>query len=41
MTDHRVNLTLYKLEEILLGNLDEVIATLQGGERDAYLRAEA
>ena len=41
VTDHRVNLTLYKLEEILLGNLDEVIATLQAGERDAYLRAEA
>ena len=41
LTDHRVNLTLYKLEEVLLGNLAEVIAALQTSARDAYLRAEA
>lgn len=29
LTDHRINLTLYKLEEILDGNLDEVIAPLR------------
>ena len=28
VTDHRINLTLYKLEEILLGNLDQVIEPL-------------
>ena len=41
LTDHRVNLTLYKLEEILLGALATVIETLQASERDAYLQAEA
>lgn len=29
MTDHRINLTLYKLDEILEGNLDEVIDALK------------
>lgn len=29
MTDHRINLTLYKLDEILAGNLDMVIEPLQ------------
>jgi peptide chain release factor 1 len=28
MTDHRINLTLYKLEEVINGNLDEVIDAL-------------
>lgn len=28
LTDHRINLTLYKLEEIMQGNLDEVIEPL-------------
>ncbi len=28
VTDHRINLTLYKLEDVLQGNLDEVIAPL-------------
>lgn len=28
MTDHRINLTLYKLDEIMAGNLDEVINPL-------------
>jgi peptide chain release factor 1 len=28
VTDHRINLTLYKLEAILLGHLDEVINPL-------------
>ena len=41
VTDHRVNLTLYKLEEILLGALETVVATLQASERDAYLKSEA
>ena len=41
VTDHRVNLTLYKLEEILLGALETVVAALQASERDAYLSSEA
>jgi peptide chain release factor 1 len=28
VTDHRINLTLYKLDEILAGNLDEIVDTL-------------
>ena len=28
MTDHRINLTLYKLDQILSGNLDEIIDAL-------------
>ena len=28
MTDHRIGLTLYKLEHILQGNLDELIDNL-------------
>jgi peptide chain release factor 1 len=28
ITDHRINLTLYKLDEILSGNLDQVIDPL-------------
>ena len=41
VTDHRVNLTLYKLEEVLLGNLSPVIEVLQASERSAYLQSEA
>jgi peptide chain release factor 1 len=36
LTDHRVSLTLYKLEYIIEGNLEEVINPLQ-----AYFQAEA
>jgi peptide chain release factor 1 len=28
VTDHRINLTLYKLDEIMLGELDQVIEPL-------------
>lgn len=28
MSDHRIGLTLYKLEEILAGDLDEIIDSL-------------
>ncbi len=37
-TDHRVNLTLYRLEAILQGELDEPIETLKISDRDAYLK---
>ena len=40
VTDHRINLTLYKLEEIMAGNLDAVIEPLVT-EHQAELLAEA
>ncbi|MCY4260094.1 MAG: peptide chain release factor 1 [Rhodobacteraceae bacterium] len=33
LTDHRINLTLYKLEQVLQGNLDEIIDALIADER--------
>ena len=39
MTDHRINLTLYKLEQILQGDLDEVIDALIA-DHQARLLAE-
>jgi peptide chain release factor 1 len=39
MTDHRINLTLYKLDEIMQGNLDQVIEPLIN-EYQADLLAE-
>jgi len=36
-TDHRINLTLYRLESILQGELDEAIETLKMSDREAYL----
>ena len=41
VTDHRVNLTLYKLEEVMLGNLEPVIEVLQASVRNAYLQSDA
>ena len=37
MTDHRIGLTLYKLEEILGGSLDEIIDSLVAADRAAQL----
>lgn len=39
LTDHRIQLTLYKLEEILAGKLDEVIESLSLADRTAKLQA--
>ena len=39
VTDHRIGLTLYKLEEILNGDLDEIIAALITADRAAKLSA--
>ena len=39
LTDHRINLTLYKLDSIMEGNLDEVIEALKLSDREAYLKA--
>lgn len=38
LTDHRIGLTLYKLEDILNGNLDEVIDALIAADRAEKLR---
>ncbi len=38
VTDHRINLTLYKLEEILDGDLNELIEQLQIAERAEILK---
>ena len=38
LTDHRVGLTLYKLEQVLAGELEEVIQTLKTEERKEKLR---
>jgi peptide chain release factor 1 len=39
MTEHRINLTLYKLEQVLGGDLDEVIDALTA-DAQASLLAE-
>lgn len=39
VTDHRINLTLYRLDDILLGNLDEIIEQLKiAGQTDKLSR---
>ncbi len=40
VTDHRINLTLYRLDEILAGDLNEVIGQLQIADRDEKLKQE-
>ncbi len=40
ITEHRINLTLYRLQEILAGDLDEVIEQLQIAECDEKLKEE-
>ena len=39
LTDHRIGLTLYKLDEIMNGNLDEVIDALVTAQRAEQLKA--
>ncbi len=39
MTDHRINLTLYKLDQVMQGDLDEIIDALTA-EHQAALLAE-
>jgi peptide chain release factor 1 len=38
VTDHRINLTLYKLSEILEGNLDELIQSLKDEDEEKKLQ---
>jgi peptide chain release factor 1 len=39
LTDHRINLTLYKLAQIMEGDLDEVLAALRGARAAQQLEA--
>lgn len=41
VTDHRIGLTLYRLEAILLGTLDEVIEPLKLSAREEYLKTQS
>ncbi len=40
LTDHRINLTLYKLDRVLEGELDEVVEALKMGARELKLSRE-
>ncbi|HSS93121.1 MAG TPA: peptide chain release factor 1 [Candidatus Dormibacteraeota bacterium] len=37
ITDHRINLTLHKLDRVMAGDLDELVSALVGAERAAQL----
>ena len=39
VTDHRINLTLYKLDAVMQGDLDELIEALCIAAREAQLQA--
>jgi peptide chain release factor 1 len=41
VTDHRIGLTLYKLERVLLGELDEFTDALMADERERQLAGES
>jgi peptide chain release factor 1 len=41
VTDHRIGLTLYKLDKIMLGELDEIVDALMADERARQLSGEA
>ncbi|RKY15239.1 MAG: peptide chain release factor 1, partial [Planctomycetota bacterium] len=38
VTDHRIGLTLYKLDEVMEGNLEEIVEALLEAERKERLR---
>ncbi|MBS5710770.1 MAG: peptide chain release factor 1, partial [Veillonella sp.] len=38
VTDHRINLTLYKLDAILNGDLDEIIQALNAADQAAKMQ---
>src|SRR5438128_6640843 len=40
VTDHRIGLTLYKLDRVLMGELDQLVDALAADERAAQLRGE-
>ena len=41
VTDHRINLTLYKLDYVMQGDLDELVGALKLSAREEYLKAKA
>jgi peptide chain release factor 1 len=41
VTDHRIGLTIYKLDKVLAGELDEVVDALVADERSRQLQAQA
>jgi peptide chain release factor 1 len=40
MTDHRCNLTIHKLDRIMMGDMDELITALLAFDRDERLKAD-
>ncbi len=40
ITDHRVNITLYRLDEIMNGNLDELVESISLADRTAMIEAQ-
>jgi peptide chain release factor 1 len=40
VTDHRINLTLYRLDSIIEGNITEIVNTLKLTAKEQYLKAE-
>ncbi len=38
MTDHRINLSLYNLDRIMAGNMEELIAALKNYDREQRLK---
>ena len=40
MTDHRIGLTLYKIDNIINGDLEEIIGALTLAEQTALLQEE-
>jgi peptide chain release factor 1 len=40
MSDHRINLTLYKLDQVMQGDLDEIIDALTADAQAQMLAAE-
>ena len=40
VTDHRIGLTLYKIDAVMNGELEELIAALRAAEQAERLRAE-
>ena len=41
MTDHRIGLTLYKIDSIMDGDLDEIIDALSASDQAEQLKAQA
>ena len=41
MTDHRIGLTLYRLGEVLGGDLDELISALRLAEEEERMEGES